>query len=184
MPVSVKRSGNLNRLIKKVEAGQNKKVCIGILHDSRLAPIATYLEFGWVQQVTDKQAKYFGAQGIHLKVGNPLYNPPRPFLRGTYAECKEKWARIATNSFSRDFDVERALVFVGEIATNDIKDSINQGGANGEKFADRSPMTMELYTRFADSVGIADGSKSTSTDTKPLYASGALYSAITYEIVE
>ena len=69
-----------------------QKVEVGIIDDAEVATYASYVEFGWVQRVTAKQAGWFIGQGVDHppKVGSALVNPARPFLRATAAACGKK----------------------------------------------------------------------------------------------
>ena len=81
---NVYRSNRLPDLMKKLQQLNKSHALVGILDDPHTATYGAYVEFGWTQQVTRKQAYVFRKWwNINLKVGKTLYNPPRPFLRGT-----------------------------------------------------------------------------------------------------
>ena len=53
--------------------------------------------------------------------------PPRPFMRNTVAEKKERWARILAASLMRRADFAEALDAVGMEAVQDIRQTIQKG---------------------------------------------------------
>ena len=146
---NVYRSNKLPDLLKKLQQLNKSHALVGILDDPQTATYGAYVEFGWTQQVTRKQAYVFRKWwNINLKVGKTLYNPPRPFLRGTLWTYSSDWAQITLNVLLRsNFDIERTYAFIGQHAGQCVQETIASGGiANaGQSFPIRSPFTMKVY---------------------------------------
>lgn len=130
---------------------QKKSVLIGIT-DPEIATYATYQEFGWVQRVTKAQHRFLGSiVGFDNapKVGGSLVLQPRPFMRGTMEAKAGEWfekfgAYLETYGLE---NLEDALAFVGQEATQDIQNSIENNGVDGgERFFERKPLTMAIYS--------------------------------------
>lgn len=185
MGISIKSNGAFEQLRKKLTAKKGKKVEIGFF-DSKKATIASYLEYGWVQRITPKQAGYFrGIHRVNLKAGNTLYMPPRPFMRGTFEAKHKEWIGLAQKFFKNRLDVNATLEILGNRAVEDIQASILKGGTGKEQFAPRSPLTMALIeANLKDENHKTDGTPNTSQTTKPLYRSGSLFSALTFRMVD
>lgn len=185
MGISIKSNGAFEQLRKKLTAEKGKKVEIGFF-DPEKATIAMYLEYGWMQRITPKQAGYFkGAHKVNLKVGNTLYMPPRPFIRGTFEAKHKEWIELAQKVFKNRLDVNATLEILGNRAVEDIQASILKGGTGKEQFAPRSSLTMALIeSSLAKGKHKTDETPNTSQTTKPLQRSGSLFPALTYRMVE
>ena len=84
------------------------------------------------------------------------------------------------NSLTRDpFNFELALIRVGMVAAEDIRETIIKGGTSKQKFPKRSSLTMALYQALK---GDRKGSGGNSDTDKPLVLSGSLLNAITYKL--
>ena len=182
MTISIKASGNLASLQKKLEQRMPKSVLVGIDDKSDVAEYAKYVEYGWVQRVTEKQSRYLAGVlgGSAPAPGSSLVNPPRPFLRGTFSAERKKWKYVMQNSLARDlFNFDLALIRVGMVAAEDIRETIVKGGTSKQKFPKRSSLTMALYQALK---GDRKGSVGNSDTDKPLVFSGSLLNAITYKL--
>lgn len=183
MPIKVVRS-TTSGLSEKLRSIKPRRVKVGVL-DSDVAQYATYVEFGWVQRTTPKQANYLSAvlgSAGRIKPGTALVNPPRPFLGGTFDAEKLKWSKLIARALKGDFDEDKALTAVGYVASEDIQTTIRQGGTSRMQFAKRSPLTMELLKAEAVSKGGKSEKGSASATDKPLQISGALLHAIGFKV--
>lgn len=185
--------GTLQDVIKDIERKyitplqQAQHVEVGIIDDKEIATYATYVEYGWVQRVTKKQAYWFSKQGLSKapSAGSALVCPPRPFFRSTLAAKAEDWAEIGAEALKASDgtkDVNKALITVGEVAQADIKETIVRGGIGDEQFERRAPLTMELYENQSANKR-KDGTGHISGD-KPLMKTGAMLRAIGYQLVK
>lgn len=182
MTISIKASGNLASLQKKLEQRMPKSVLVGIDDKSDVAEYAKYVEYGWVQRVTEKQSRYLAGVlgGSAPAPGSSLVNPPRPFLRGTFSAERKKWKDVMQNSLARDlFNFDLALIRVGMVAAEDIRETIVKGGTSKQKFPKRSSLTMAFYQALK---GDRKGEGGNSDTDKPLVLSGSLLNAITYKL--
>lgn len=132
-------------------AGKKKSVLIGIT-DQDIAPYATYLEFGWVQRVTKAQHRFLGRiVGFDNapRVGGSLVLQPRPFMRSTMEAKAGEWM-AKFSGYLKTYGIENledALAFIGQEATQDIQTTIeNNGPDGGEDFPERKPLTMAIYS--------------------------------------
>lgn len=159
-------------------------VHIGIIDDAEIATYAAYQEYGWVQRVTQKQSNWFSRQGIRNppKAGASLVSPPRPFLRGTLKAENKKWLRVYENAIKAYgvLDASKALNAVGMIASDDVRQTLINGGTSLEQFEGRADLTMALYGLQAsgkqtDGTGNIQGEK-------PLVKTGALLNSIGYQL--
>lgn len=161
-----------------------QKVEVGIIDDAEVATYASYVEFGWVQRVTAKQAGWFIGQGVDHppKVGSALVNPARPFLRATAAACGKKWAQVFERTIKAGGvdALPTALQLVGMQASGDVKQTLINGGTERDSFNPRSGLTMELYAQEAAGHS-TDGTGNLETD-KPLVKTGTLLNAIGFQI--
>lgn len=123
----------------------NQSIMIGV-NDPYVAEYATYLEYGWVQAVTTKQRGYFLKNFDYpLKEGSTLYNPPRPFLRGTLTANATDWVECLKTYFGDGRrGLKNALIFLGENARADIQETLKRGGTKEDTFPLRSEMTLAL----------------------------------------
>lgn len=183
--------GNYQAILRKaLEDTAKLKVEVGI-KDPEVAEYATYVEYGWVQTITPKQSRYFGAKyGIGLKPGNTLFNPPRPFMRGTLAAKHEEWKQ-SLGMYARQAGIERlpkALALVGELMANDIKMTIRNGGVEGgESFPRRSALTQALLAAQTAKTASGKRRKTDSTGNamgdKPMMNTGMMLSKVGYWVV-
>lgn len=56
--------------------------------------------------------------------GNPPKQPPRPFFRNAISRNKRKWREFVQDRLVIDLDAKKTLGFLGEIISDDIRDSI------------------------------------------------------------
>lgn len=174
----------LEKLARRFDT-EAKEVEIGVT-DATVAPYATYDEFGWVQRVTKKQAKWFIQQGVSKppKEGSSLVNPPRPFLRGTLAAEGGKWRKTLGTALKRSMSPTKALTIVGIEASQDVREAIRTGGTKDGKFPDRAEMTMELIkpAKEKQRKGKNRSSTATATSKQPLVLTGKLLNSISFEV--
>lgn len=90
-----------------------------------VAEYAIYNEFGATIRVTPKMRAFLHHKGIHLKAETEeLRIPPRPAVRGTVDEYGDDWAWMLARLLGKGVDPETALRQVGEVATADMKRTI------------------------------------------------------------
>lgn len=174
----------VSRLAKKVPKSA-QFVDVGI-SDSSVAAYAAIQEFGCVQTVTPKQSAYLryllGGKGP--KPGTVLIIPERPFMRATFRARHDGWTE-AIQAGIRAFGttgegVRKALMLAGQTASEDIRETIENGGTTEERFPPRAELTHAIYA--ARSKGHRkDGSGNIDKDT-PLQFSGDLISKIGYRL--
>lgn len=166
------------------QMGQVTAVEVGVL-DAEIATYASFVEFGWAQRVTPKQARWFIHQGVAHppKTGSALINPARPFMRSTVAACSKEWANLFARAIKKQGieNIKAALSLVGMQASADIRQTLVDGGTKLDTFDRRAKLTMELYEREAKGHA-SDGSGNMHTD-KPLVKTGSLLNAIGYQLV-
>ena len=181
----VKTSSEQLKKLDKLKGIGKKKVVVGIF-DREIAQYAVYVEYGWVQRTTVKQAAFLnwvlgGYAKAGIKPGIALVNPPRPFLGGTFLAEHDNWKKILQNALKRDWDPEKALTLVGQKAAEDVRQTIIKGGTSDEEFPRRSPLTLALLQ--AQSTSHKASTPSATATDKPLQLSGALLNSITFEVV-
>jgi hypothetical protein len=197
MTVRIRVSGNgISNLKKRLQAA-HKVAVVGVMQSPErgnspsYSQIAQWLEYGWVQQITSKQSHYFGKNhGIHLKVGNTLVLPPRPFFRGTIQENRDKWMQTAKALLAKDFDPDKVLNLIARDIQAAIQASIARGGTETQQFERLSPMTMELKAQKAAADTTRTGRQKrrdgtgSSTSDRPFASDGAreIMNLISYEI--
>lgn len=175
------------KLQERIEQQLEGASCVevGVL-DAEIAAYARFVEYGWVQRVTKKQAWWFRHQGIKHppKEGGSLVNPARPFMRSTVAACSKEWADLFARAIKKQGleNIEAALSLVGIKASEDIKKTLVNGGTKLDTFDRRAGLTMELYEREAHGHQ-SDGSGNLHTD-KPLVKTGSLLNAISYRLAQ
>lgn len=182
----------LIKLKQEVQRAAKQVAKVGVLagatypSGTKVSQVVEFLEFGWDQPVTPKQRGWFAAHGIYLKNGTALRCPPRPFFRATFT-AKEKTWRQKGNAALKGLErnpvskIQKALVMLGLTAQQDLQDSILNGAVEGEKFAERSELTLRLYATQAKGHRMDDTPNQTTT-AKPLYRSGLLASSIAFDI--
>lgn len=169
-------------ICRKLRRDASKVVFVGILDNPDVATYGMYVEFGWTQRVTAKQQHAFRAWwGINRPIGSVLYNPPRPFMRGTLYAKKTEWRDIAANYLvMHDWNIINSLAFIGQVATNDVKTTIAtaQIPGNNVSFPLRSDFTMTAYAARGTGHRVTNGNITT---RKPLVLTGAMLH-ITYRV--
>lgn len=186
MGVKVTRSGMLDAISKKIGAEPKRTMKVGVL-DREVAEYATYVEYGWTQRVTGKQARFFQVYGVPMppKAGGTLVLQPRPFMRATVAEKQKEWLDLLARIYANTKDSERALALVGEKAVQDIRDTILSGGTSRQKFEKRKPLTMAMLAVDSRGKSSSKGSSaevSNSNTDKPLTRTGLLSKSIAFKI--
>lgn len=185
MGVKVTRSGMLDDIRRKVGAEPYRTVHVGVF-DREVAEYATYVEYGWTQRTTRKQARYFQMLGIPCppRAGGTLVMQPRPFLRATTLEKQKEWLALLGRVYANTHDATRSLALVGEQAAQDIRDTLVMGGTASKKFDKRKPMTMSLLELESRGKKASNGSVavSNSNTEKPLVRTGLLLKSISYKI--
>lgn len=183
---------NLKKLGKDLEQACRTVCTVGIkdmkgANGVSTQEYSTYLEYGWVQRVTTKQAGYLrGTSGVNVPVGAVLSNPPRPFFRGTRDAEGEKWIKVLKNAVAhyQTGDIftahEKALNFIGLLATQDIQQTLINGGTSKMKFAKRSPLTMAILSARAN--GHQSDGSGTTASAQAGNLSGMLVKSIGFEI--
>lgn len=185
---SIKMRVAIDKLKKKLasQLKDGQHVNVGVNNNSEVATYATYLEYGWTQRVTSKQAAFFKATlGYENapKEGSILVMPARPTFHSTATLRAKPWADIVgaiIRNAKGSYNSSTILTTVGSVAMSDIKQTIAQGGTSEQAFAPRSPLTMRMLEYRARSTGHAVGGNSATT--KPLVLSGKFLNSITYQI--
>ena len=144
---------NLDRLLEEIERAKRLSVNIGIdesaeyNNGTKVADVATYLEYGWVQITTPAQRGYlFSKTGLHI--GSTLSMPPRPIFGFTIQTCKGKWWRTGSRLLKNFIENPYAIAFrtmqvLGMMATQDLRTTVLTNGKG--TFPARSPLTLLLY---------------------------------------
>lgn len=183
---------NLKQLQKAVKKLKNAEVRIGVEEGATeasgvpVSQVATWLEYGWTQTVTQAQRGWLGVHGVHLrKETQTLTLPPRPTFKATAETHKSKWIKtfnFAMKSLAKapDIAIKKGLIMVGEQAQGDVQDTIINNGTEGHKFAPRSGATTALLTLFAQ--GHKVKGKNNTTTEKALKNTGTFLHSIVYEI--
>lgn len=169
------------------KAKEPMSVEVGIIDNPKVAKYAAYLEYGWVQTVTGKQAKWFRAQlgDSAPKKGSVLIMPPRPIFAATKRAHGNKWTNYVKTAISTSngrVDTEKLLAAVGTIAAGDIRDTIAHNGTPEEQFPERAPLTLALLGKAAEGHR-TDGTGSLSR-SQALVRSHALINSVRYKIVK
>ena len=172
MGIKITSNNAFKKLSEKLKADSNKKLEVGIMIPD-IATIGMYLEYGWTQSVTSKFTT--------------LYMPPRPFMRATYAQKRMDWQEKFRSRFLKTFDITHSLGVMGQMATDDIKQTIREAGIPAGSFPKRSELTMALMQARGemDKAKKAKGKgtlPNTVMTTKPLTLSGVLQSSITWKV--
>lgn len=186
--VTVSRKGNrLNTLAGKVRKRVTAK--IGFMNNPEMIKRATYNEFGWVQQVTTKQAGFFKYNyGIGLKVGTTLSSPPRPFLRYSLRDYGDDWkAKIADGIGAKGLDhMDAVMQAVASYAQTDVKETISHGGTAKTVFERRSDFTMKINRMRATATASGNKRKAESSAnllrSRALMDTGEMMNAVSYEV--
>lgn len=175
-------TGHIEEICRKLRRDQNKAVFVGILDRPAVATYAMYVEFGWTQRVTPKQHYAFNAWwGINRPIGSILYNPPRPFMRGTIAGMRQQWAVMGGRYLlGCNWEIVQTLAFMGQMAANDVKVTIATATipGNNQSMTLRSNFTMTVYNYRGQGHQVTNGNITT---RKPLVLTGAMLH-ITYRV--
>lgn len=152
-----------------------------------VSEVATYLEYGWVQSVSDRQSGWFTAHGFgNIRPGATLNMPPRPIFEYTSTTYSKEWVKLGSD-YLKGIGIEpykkimQALEAVGLAAQQDLVNTINTNGDGS--FAPRSAVTMALYSMAAAEGGHRIRGENQTTTDKALYKSGILAGSIIYNIV-
>lgn len=190
--ISLKSSDTLRKLSDMSKTRGRIGFKVGIINNPEVATYAAYNEFGWVQQITPKQAAYLnsilGSQV--LKVNGTLQSPPRPFLRATAAAKAGEWKDLLSQAIKTlgPDRIKDAVEIVARQAQVDVQETIKNNGTDKQKFPDRSPLTLDLYkaTMSKTSSGRPRKIESGSGAARPqaLVLSGRLLQSIGYELTE
>ena len=188
--VKIKNPGALKKIADAVPKKMSVKV--GIIDNPEIAEYASYNEFGWVQRVTAKQSGFFKHEfGIDIEPFKTVLSaPPRPFLRATASAKSDEWSQIFAEALKQlgVKNMRKAALLMARQAQTDVQETIRNNGTKDEKFEDRSELTAKIYA--AKDALTAKGKKrkrerdSGSAREKALVKTGALLSAIGYEIEE
>lgn len=168
------------------EMQKRHSALIGIT-DPKLATIATYQEFGWVQRVTPKQHGWLGTHAgwdIAPQAGASLVLKPRPFFHSTVMAKHKKWFQIARRAplVMGIPDTEKLLALVGAEMVADVQQTIKDGGNEYATFEERHPLTMAIYAQRAQ--GHQTDSTGGISIGKPLFLTGRMFASIHFEIIE
>lgn len=201
-------------VVDRIKAAlKNKSVVVGVVGDeageaqsdetgkrgATVAEYASYLEFGWIQDTTKRQSAYlsgvlgydvskYGFKHAPIKPATQLVMPPRPFLRATARAKKEKWAQVFAKAVKGVGveNIDDALALLGTRARDDVKETIRNNGTEGEKFAERSDLTMQLYAAKEGRTATGRKRKIDKTSAvgrkQALVKTNALHNAITFKI--
>lgn len=189
--ISVKNADALRKLAETAKPAKSKiSFKVGIIDAPNIATYAAYNEFGWVQQVTNKQQWWFRGWRIKNppKEGNALMSPPRPFLRGTAEAKKDEWRDLIAEGIST-LGLQALPQIIEDTARQaqvDVQETIKNNGTDKEKFPARSPLTLELYKAKYGTTAKGRPRKiepdSGAAREQALFLSGALLQSIGYEI--
>lgn len=201
-------------VVDRIKAAlKNKSVLVGIVGDeaaqaksnengkkeATVAEYASYLEHGWIQEASKAQSAYlsgvlgydvskYGFENAPVKPTSQLFMPPRPFLRATARAKKEKWAQVFAKALKSKGveNIDDALESLGTTARDDVKETIRNNGTEGEKFAERSDLTMQLYAAKEGRTATGRKRKIDKTSAvgrkQALVKTNALHNAITFKI--
>ena len=165
----------------------------------RLAELAAQAATAKVRVGIIEQANYDGSDGESVaqvafwNEYGTARTPARPFFRNTIAERKTEWARLAGKFMqANDGDVRQSLSYLGQIAVEDIKQTIINGN-----FAPNSEVTKLLKYRFPTSPArvtaaayykavrdVQQGKTVVSNHDKPLQWSDTMRDSIKYEVTD
>lgn len=165
----------------------------------RLAELAKQAATAKVRVGIIEQANYDGSDGESVaqvafwnEYGTATI-PPRPFFRNTIAEHKDEWPQQAAEMLEANGgDVRQSLSDLGQIAVDDIKETITNGN-----FAPNSEVTKLLKYRFPTSPArvtaaayykavrdVQQGKTVVSNHDKPLQWSDTMRDSIKYEVTD
>lgn len=165
----------------------------------RLAELAAQATTAKVRVGIIEQANYEGSDGESVaqvafwNEYGTARTPARPFFRNTIAARKTEWARLAGKFMQANGgDVRQSLSDLGQIAVDDIKETITNGN-----FAPNSEVTKLLKYRFPTSPArvtaaayykavrdVQRGKTVVSNHDKPLQWSDTMRDSIKYEVTD
>lgn len=165
----------------------------------RLVKLAAQATTAKVRVGIIEQANYDGSDGESVaqvafwNEYGTARTPARPFFRNTIAERKTEWARLAGKFMQANGgDVRQSLSYLGQIAVEDIKQTIINGN-----FAPNSEVTKLLKYRFPTSPArvtaaayykavrdVQQGKTVVSNHDKPLQWSDTMRDSIKYEVMD
>lgn len=165
----------------------------------RLVKLAAQATTAKVRVGIIEQANYDGSDGESVaqvafwNEYGTARTPARPFFRNTIAERKTEWARLAGKFMQANGgDVRQSLSYLGQIAVEDIKQTIINGN-----FAPNSEVTKLLKYRFPTSPArvtaaayykavrdVQQGKTVVSNHDKPLQWSTTMRDSIKYEVTD
>lgn len=165
----------------------------------RLAELAAQAATAKVRVGIIEQANYDGSDGESVaqvafwNEYGTARTPERPFFRNTIAERKTEWAKLAGKFMQANGgDVRQSLSDLGQIAVDDIKETITNGN-----FAPNSEVTKLLKYRFPTSPArvtaaayykavrdVQKGKTVVSNHDKPLQWSDTMRDSIKYEVTD
>lgn len=163
----------------------------------RLSELVAQAETAKVRVGIIEQADYEDGQSVAQVAFWDEYGtatiPPRPFFRNTIAEHKDEWPQQAAALMKANgSDVRQTLSELGQIAVNDVKQTILDGD-----FAPNSEVTKLLKYRFPTSSArvtaaayykairdVKKGKTVVSNHDKPLQWSDTMRDSINYEVAD
>lgn len=187
MAIRVLSNNLTGKLLENIKANASKKLLVGI-RDPEVATYGMYLEYGWVQRVTPKQNAWLNAQlGTNYKFST-LSNPPRPFMRATFAQKNKEWVELFKDELVRTQDVKAAFTSLGETVKADIRKTIDQGGCPPGSFPKRSPLTMAMFEALGENKKVrkiqrGESLPNNTTTTQALRLNGTLYASIDMKVI-
>ena len=187
MAIRVLSNNLTGKLLENIKANASKKLLVGI-RDPEVATYGRYLEYGWVQRVTPKQNAWLNAQlGTNYKFST-LSNPPRPFMRATFAQKNREWAELFKAQLIQTQDVTKAFTTLGEIVKADIRETIKQGGCPAGSFPKRSPLTMAMFEALGENQKVrkiqgGESLPNNTTTTQALILNGKLFASIDMKVI-
>lgn len=190
---------NIDRLLHDLKEVKSLKLDVGVEEGATydngtpVSEIATYLEYGWQQPLTQAQRGWLAhTHNIHLKkTTTTLKMPPRPIFGYTAQTRKGTWQKVGSkllkNFVLNPYEVAfNALDQLGQMAVQDLQVTINTNGKG--TFAPRSPLTLLIYgdvLKQKQPKGNAKrniSQKNTSDTSKALVKNSTLLHSITYNV--
>lgn len=187
MAIRVLSNNLTGKLLENIKANASKKLLVGVMNPE-IATYGMYLEYGWVQRVTPKQNAWLNAQlGTNYKFST-LSNPPRPFMRATFAQKNREWAELFKEQLIKTQDVTKAFTTLGDVVVADIQKTINEGGCPAGSFPKRSPLTMAMFEALGENKKVrkiqrGESLPNNTTTTQPMRLSGELLTSISMKVI-
>lgn len=151
--------------------------------DPAMAQIAKWQEYGWTQRVKPSQAGWFKYKsGVKDPpgIGATLVLPPRPFMRDTFRTYADHWSHVFASEMRLHYNLPAALIAVGIRASENLQDTIANGGTPDHKYAPRSKLTQEIYA--AANQGHKTDGTGTGQGSQPLTRTGKMGKAVSYQL--